>query len=465
MNYSDCINMTADFPCGIIIADKSLKVVFWNKEMERLTGTLQAEALLLEITELKFYNLKYSDKETIDFRDCFRGNRTKVAKTAFAENKSGGRTLVFIHARFIPCNDESFLTVVVTDISNEISCSPVTRDFPLLISSNPFMRIIGRDEKILALFNMIKLASESMANVLITGESGTGKELIADAIHDLSPRKKKPFIKVNCSSLPETLLESELFGHVRGSFTGAIKDKKGKFEEAEGGTVFLDEIGELSPMIQVKLLRVIQEKTIERVGDNKPVRVDMRIITATNRNLRELVAGGQFREDLFYRLSVFPINTPPLRDRKNDIPLLVNHFIARFNTQTGKQIKGITEDAYRIIMDHDWPGNVRELENSIEHAFVLCNKKTIDVFDLPQDIRQVQLKQFPVRGNTSVVPVLNAIKDNSQEDFHYLFRNITKEQLNEILIMNHYNRSETAKYLGVSRVALWQKMKKLAMIE
>ena len=197
-------------------------------------------------------------------------------------------------------------------------------------------------------------------------------------------RKSKPFIKVNCSALTETLLESELFGHVKGSFTGAYKDKIGKFEAAGGGTVFLDEIGEISQMIQVKLLRVIQEKIVERVGDNKPIKVDMRIITATNKNLRELVSKGLFREDLFYRLNVFPVHTPSLRDRMNDIPLLAEYFIAKFNSATGKHIKGLTEDAYRIMMDYNWPGNVRELENSIEHAFVVCNKKMIDIFDLPR---------------------------------------------------------------------------------
>lgn len=451
-------------PCGVIIADKGLNILFWNREMERLTGVSAKDALALNLKNVKFYPIQYTERETLDFRECFRSNRTKVAKTAFAENKSGKRTLVFIHGRFLETEGKLLPTITVTDISGEISCSPVTGDFPLILNSSPFSRIIGRDAKMLELFNMVQLAAESVANVLITGESGTGKELIADAIHELSPRKKKPFVKVNCSSLPETLLESELFGHVRGSFTGAVKDKKGKFEEAEGGTVFLDEIGEISPMIQVKLLRVIQEKTIERVGDNRPVRVDMRIITATNRNLRELVNSGQFREDLFYRLSVFPIHTPPLRDRKNDIPLLVNHFISKFNTQTGKHIKGLSEDAYRILMDHYWPGNVRELENSIEHAFVLCNKKMIDVFDLPQDIRQAPLRQVPLQP--VVTHNLLASTDNSlkQGDKRYEFRNISKEKLNEALISHRYNRAATADFLGVSRVALWQKMKKLGII-
>jgi transcriptional regulator with PAS, ATPase and Fis domain len=314
------------------------------------------------------------------------------------------------------------------------------------------------------LYRMIEMAADSMANVNISGESGTGKELVANAIHQLSSRKNKPFIKVNCSALTETLLESELFGHVKGSFTGAYKDKIGKFEAAGGGTVFLDEIGEISQMIQVKLLRVIQEKIIERVGDNKPIKVDMRIITATNKNLRELVSKGLFREDLFYRLNVFPIQTPTLRERMKDIPILTEHFISKFNSLTGKNIKGLTEDAYRIVMDYDWPGNVRELENSIEHAFVVCNKKLIDVFDLPQDIRLVSLSKEHRQAmktstsSTKYIPLdVHLINQTS-------FRIITKDQLENILAENKFNRKQTANNLGISTVALWKKMKKFGII-
>src|SRR4030042_3094494 len=193
-----------------------------------------------------------------------------------------------------------------------------------------------------------------------------------------------PFITVSCSALSEALLESELFGHVKGSFTGAYKDKIGKFESAQKGTLFLDEIGDISPLIQLRLLRVIQEKTIVRVGDNREIKVDMRIITATNKNLRELVSKGEFREDLFYRLNVFSIYTIPLRERSVDIPILANFFIKKFNRETGKNIKGFTDDALRLILDYCWPGNIRELENTIENAFVVCNIYLIDIFDLPQ---------------------------------------------------------------------------------
>ncbi|NTW34108.1 MAG: sigma-54-dependent Fis family transcriptional regulator, partial [Bacteroidetes bacterium] len=333
--------------------------------MEKLSGILRLNALNQNLSFVKFYNINQTGKNLLDFKECFKGKKTNVAKTAFIENASHEQILVFINARFFTENNEQKLIVIVTDISREITCSTVSATPFIVKEKEALQKIVGRDEKIFELYRMIEMAADSMANVNISGESGTGKELVANAIHQLSNRKNKPFIKVNCSALTETLLESELFGHVKGSFTGAYKDKIGKFEAAGGGTVFLDEIGEISQMIQVKLLRVIQEKIVERVGDNKPIKVDMRIITATNKNLRELVSKGLFREDLFYRLNVFPIHTPTLRERMKDIPLLTNYFISKFNNQTGKHIKGLTEDAFRIIMDYNWPGNVRELENSI----------------------------------------------------------------------------------------------------
>jgi transcriptional regulator with PAS, ATPase and Fis domain len=218
-------------------------------------------------------------------------------------------------------------------------------------------------------------------------------------------------------------------------------------------------------MIQVKLLRVIQEKIIERVGDNKPIKVDMRIITATNKNLRELVNKGLFREDLYYRLSVFPIHTPTLRERMKDIPLLCEYFISKFNKQTGKLIKGLTEDAFRIVMDYDWPGNVRELENSIEHAFVVCSKKLIDVFDLPQDIRQAHFNKEPAKPITSASIPVHYLSAQDSLNTQLSFRIITKEKLENILSANKFNRKQTAMNLGISTVALWKKMKKFGIIE
>lgn len=451
-------------PCGIFMTDRNLNITFWNHEMRRLTGIESNTAVKQKISLLKFYNISHSEKKPLDFRQCLKGEKANIAKTAFLEGPDNKQTLVFINAKFITTAEEHNLLVIITDISREITCSTISAAPLIIHEKEALQKIVGHDDKIFELYRMIEMAADSMAIVNISGESGTGKELVANAIHLLSPRKSKPFVKVNCSALTETLLESELFGHVKGSFTGAYKDKTGKFEAAGGGTVFLDEIGEISQMIQVKLLRVIQEKTIERVGDNKPIKVDMRIITATNKNLRELVSKGVFREDLFYRLNVFPIVTSPLRSRMNDIPLLVEYFISKFNAQTGKKIQGLTENAYRVIMDYCWPGNVRELENSIEHAFVVCNKKLIDVFDLPQELRVTSIRQELCRNFNPSASLPVSINDFVPAVNQVSFRLITKDQLQNVLVLNNFRRKETAKQLGVSTVALWKKMKKFGIV-
>jgi DNA-binding NtrC family response regulator len=230
----------------------------------------------------------------------------------------------------------------------------------------------------------------SRASVLINGESGTGKELIAAAIHEHSPRAKKPFVKLHCAALAESLLESELFGHERGSFTGAVGRREGRFEQADGGTLFLDEIGEISPSIQVKLLRFLQEHEFERVGGNQTVKVDVRVITATNRNLLQRVKDGLFREDLYYRLNVVSIEMPPLRARPSDIPLLASHFLAKYARENGKQVDGFTDEALAQIANYEWPGNVRELENAIERAVVVSRKPRIGVDDFAAAIATAQ---------------------------------------------------------------------------
>ncbi len=256
--------------------------------------------------------------------------------------------------------------------------------------------IIGNSDSILQIFDMIKRVSPSKSTVLITGGSGTGKELIAHAIHQNSPRQKQPFVAVNCGAIPESLLESELFGHIKGAFTGAIANKTGLFELADHGTLFLDEIGELPLMIQVKLLRVLQEKQFKRVGGIKDISLDVRIITATNRELPKMVQENTFREDLFYRLNVIPIHLPSLRKRREDIPLLANHFLEKYNREIGKHFTHISQAAMQQLLAYNWPGNVRELENTIERAVALESEPIIHLSSLPETIRGVTEQFAPV---------------------------------------------------------------------
>ena len=250
-----------------------------------------------------------------------------------------------------------------------------------------FSNIIGRSESMLAVFELIETIAQTTSTVLVTGESGTGKELAARAIHFNSPRKDRPFVAVNCGALTETLLESELFGHVRGAFTGAATNKKGLIEVAERGTIFLDEIGEMSPLMQVKLLRVLQERVFRRVGGTDEIAADIRIITATNRDLAQMVAENKFREDLYYRINVIPLHLPPLRDRGEDIPMLAEHFVTRFAAELGKPVQGLAAESLSVLVQYHWPGNIRELENAMERAVALERTPVILPASLPAAVR------------------------------------------------------------------------------
>jgi two-component system, NtrC family, response regulator PilR len=262
-----------------------------------------------------------------------------------------------------------------------------------LETQHRFENIIGKSSRIMEVFTTIRKIADSPATAMITGESGTGKELVARAIHFNSQRRDKPFVSVNCGAIPEGLMESELFGHVKGSFTGAVANKVGLFTAAEGGTLFLDEITEIPPLLQVKLVRAIQMREVRRVGDTKDIKTDVRLIAASNRDLETAVREGVMREDLFYRLNVIPIELPPLRERHEDIPLLVAHFIQRFSKELGKDVRGVTPEAMAVLERHHWPGNIRELENAIERAIVLGNGDTIGMDSLPESVR----RQRPAR--------------------------------------------------------------------
>jgi two-component system response regulator HydG len=303
-----------------------------------------------------------------------------------------------------------------------------------------FSGIIGKDPQMQNIYRLIEDIAPTDATVLIQGESGTGKELVARAVHWQSPRRNKPFIVINCSAYPATLLESELFGHEKGAFTGAIRQKIGRFEQADGGTVFLDEIGEIAPSAQIKLLRVLQSQKFERVGGEETLNVDVRILAATNKDLLKEVTSGSFREDLFYRLNVIPIHLPPLRERRNDIPLLARYFLRRFSTEQDKEIKDFSSEAMRLLLDYAWPGNVRELENSIEHTAVLAKRSKVEISDLPSSIRDV--------ASTLVPEAPGTIVENE------------KKLLQDVLQECDWNKKKAALQLGISRSTLYEKIKK-----
>ncbi len=312
-----------------------------------------------------------------------------------------------------------------------------------LEASSEFGGIIGKDPKMQVLFRLIEDIAPTDATVLIQGESGSGKELVAKAIHEHSDRRDKPFVVINCSAYPETLLESELFGHEKGAFTGAIRQKTGRFEQANGGTVFLDEIGEITPQAQVKLLRVLQTQRFERVGADQSISVNVRILAATNRNLLSEVQKGNFREDLFYRLNVIPVNVPPLRERRNDIPLLVRYFLKRFCNELGKTVPEIIPEAMKILTDYSWPGNVRELENTIEHSVVRSKGAAIEAGDMPASVRGPEINS----------PSRMAPK---------LFEN-EKSFLEKALARNAWNKKKTAQELGIGRSTLYSKLRRYGL--
>ncbi|MFA6224056.1 MAG: sigma 54-interacting transcriptional regulator [Desulfomonilaceae bacterium] len=312
-----------------------------------------------------------------------------------------------------------------------------------LDSSSEFSGIIGKDLKMQRVYRLIEDIAPTDATALIQGESGTGKELVAKAIHERSDRSNKPFVVINCSAYPETLIESELFGHERGAFTGALRQKAGRFEQADGGTVFLDEIGEVPTQAQIKLLRVLQTQRFERVGATQTISVNVRILAATNKNLLEEVQNGRFREDLFYRLNVIPINLPPLRERRNDIPLLARHFLKRFCFEQGKNVQEFSPESIRILMDYSWPGNVRELENSVEHAVVRSKGHVIEAGDLPGS-----LQTFDSIAQPRVAPNLS----ENERSF-----------LEKALSRNAWNKKKTAQELGIGRSTLYSKLRRYGL--
>lgn len=345
---------------------------------------------------------------------------------------------------------DSELKLVIKRIfeQKELLCARRAQSFSAGAERSSFHSLIGQNAAMREIYNLIEIIASTNATVLVQGESGTGKRLIAQAIHasDIN-RKDSSFIEVSCGALPESLLESELFGHVKGAFTTAIKDRQGRFEAAHGGTIFLDEIDTFSPQLQVKLLRVLQQGEFERVGDTTTTKVDARIIAATNRDLKRLIRENLFREDLFYRLNVIVIDLPPLRERKDDIPLLVEHFIAKSAKKMNKHIAGITPSALRALCGYEWPGNIRELENVIERAVILCKEHSVDDLSLPQALRPA----FAGRPDTAALSGATFLKN--------ALKSSEREVIEQALAACGGNRKKAAELLGINRTTLYNKMK------
>ncbi|MCK5806242.1 MAG: sigma 54-interacting transcriptional regulator [Lentisphaeria bacterium] len=457
-----CQQILDVLPTGLIMVDEKGLIRTWNRMMERLTGYVAEEVLGKPCSLLACTTCVHRGEEgqsprcrLLDQARTQEGEFSADDVECMVRTKNGELIPVLknIHVLTDDNGTPSGMLETVTDLRRVKNLEKNLAELRESVHPPASVgRLVGASEAIHEVYGRIRLAADSTATVLLLGETGTGKELVAEAIHNGSIRHDRPFVKVNCSALADPLLESELFGHVRGAFTGAVQDKIGRFEAADGGTLLLDEIGDISPMIQLKLLRVLQEQEFERVGESTPTKVDVRVICATHRDLRRLVQEGGFREDLFYRIRVFPVQLPALRERKSDIPLLINSFIGRFNKQTGKRISGLTSEALHCLMDYCWPGNVRELENAIEHAFVTCQQERIDFFDLPPELRMVELRSAYCREERFV--------GNAPERGQHTSSANTREEFLSVLRQCGWNQSEVARRLGIDRTTVWRKIKR-----
>lgn len=430
---------------GIMIVNTSGAIVSVNKAFEQITGYSREELIGEDCTIL---DDAHRNNESKDNGFLVKG-KTLQAESEQHQGLIRRKDGILVHTlkTMAILRDASGNALgwvgTITDLSEIVEKENQLEAFrQQLHGENDFHGIVGSSSAMQQVFDLIENSAQSEAPVIIYGESGTGKELVSRAIHELGSRKDKAFIKVNCASLTESLLESELFGHVRGAYTGAYKNRVGRFEKANKGDLFLDEIGDLPLSTQIKLLRVLEEKVIERVGSSTPITTDVRIISATNQDLPQLVEKGSFRKDFYFRINVIPIFLPPLRDRSEDIPLLIESFFRKLSLKSSKPIDGIHETTMEILMNHKWPGNIRELKGALEYAFVTCRSGPVYPKHLPETISRFHKIPAPTKRTGF----------NMQE--------IERQELLEALAKAEGNQSQAAKILGVSRVTVWNRMKR-----
>lgn len=424
---------------GIISVDTGMCITHSNETIEQFFD-MPADKLLgrsiNDVVDQRLASCLEVLKKTIETREPIREFRTEMI------GKDGFPKIIIINCSPLLGRDATFMgaVLVLRDISR------ITDLERTLNERRQFRKIIGKSAVMQEIYTRIEALAETDTTVLITGESGTGKELVADAIHYSGSRALKPFVKVNCAALSENLLESELFGHVAGAFTGAVKAKVGRFELAHEGTIFLDEIGDLSPALQLKFLRVLQEREFERVGDTKSIKVDVRVIAATNSNLVDKMRQGLFRDDLYYRINVMEMNLPPLAQRIDDIPLLVSHFCSKFNAKFNRNVQGVSDQVMRLFVNYDWPGNIRELENVLERGFILCSSDTITT-----DHISLQLKDaLPSDAIDATVETLECAA--------------SREQILDTLEKTKWNRTKAARLLGISRRTFYRKLQEFELM-
>ncbi|MBW2055551.1 MAG: sigma 54-interacting transcriptional regulator [Deltaproteobacteria bacterium] len=426
---------------GVFTVDKDWKIVSYNRAAENITGIRKEEAIgryCWEVFKASICEQRCSLRQTIE------SGQSIVNQPIFIVNSKGVRIPVSISTAIL--KDKKGKMIGGVETFRDLSVIEELRKE--LTNQHSFLDIISKNKDMKRLFGMLEIISENDTTILLEGESGTGKELFARAIHSLSHRKKGPMITVNCGALPDTLLESELFGYKAGAFTDAKKDKPGRLALAENGTLFLDEIGDISQLLQGRLLRVLQDKVYEPLGSTKSERANVRIVATTNKNLERLVNMGLFRDDLYYRINVIKLVLPPLRNRKEDIPLLIENFINKYSKLCGKEIYGLSPEAMNTLMVYNFPGNIRELENIIEYATVVCKNSLIRIQNLPEN-----LLRAPDSKNNAVT------KETSEKVFS--IETMEKNIILETLRKNNWNRKATAAQMGIHPSTLWRKIKRL----